>query len=379
MTNRPRGPFSDLLVVDLTHALSGPYCTLLLAELGARVIKVERAPVGDTGRNFAPFVDGMPVFFHLMNRGKESIALDIEDPADRRILTEMLHRADVVVENFRPGTLERHRLGYEHLRARNPAVVLASITGFGQTGPEHHEGAYDTVIQGAAGIMAVNGLPGNGPLRVGCCVADYVSGIYAFGAIATALFDRERTGRGAHIDLAMHDAVLSILDPAITYLGTGEEPVQGGNSSSLAAPFDVFDATDGAFTLCAADDTSFASLCRVLGHDELVTDPRYGSPVDRVQHYGMLRPVLAAAFSERTVDDLVDTLQHAGVACGRVNSLGQAIEDTQTRARNMVVEAEGLRLIGNPIKMTTAEDPPTRRLAPELGENSAALRAEFAP
>jgi CoA:oxalate CoA-transferase len=290
----------------------------------------------------------------------------------------MLARADVVVENFRPGTLDRHGLGYEAMIGWNPTVVLASLTGYGQTGPEHAEGAYDTVIQGSAGIMAVNGLPGSGPLRVGCCVADYVSGIYAFGAIATALYDREHTGRGAHIDLAMHDAVLSILDPAITYLGTGEEPDKGGNSSSLAAPFDVFEAADGTFTLCAADDNSFAALCRVVDHEELVTDPRYGSPVDRVQHYDTLRPVLAAAFADRSVDELVGALQLVGVACGHVNSLGQAIEDAQTRARNMIVEAGGLRLIGNPIKMTTAEDPPTRPLAPELGENSAALRAEFA-
>ncbi|MGH9026645.1 MAG: CoA transferase [Acidimicrobiia bacterium] len=218
-----------------------------------------------------------------------------------------------------------------------------------------------------------------GPLRVGCCVADYVSGIYGFGAIATALFDRERTGRGAHIDLAMHDAVLSIIDPAITYLGTGNEPATGGNSSSLAAPFDVFGAADGAFTLCAADDHSFASLCQVIGHDELVTDSRYGSPVDRVQHYDTLRPVIAGVFAERTVDELFHTLQRAGVACGRVNSLGQAVEDAQTRARNMVVDAQGLRLLGNPIKMTTAEDPATRPLAPVLNENGAAIRAEFAP
>jgi CoA:oxalate CoA-transferase len=378
MIDRPRGPLSDVLVVDLTHALSGPYCTLLLTELGARVIKVERAPLGDQGRNFAPFVDGKPVFHQLMNRGKESIALDIGDPADRPVLEEMFRRADVVVENFRPGMLERHGFGYEALRALNPSIVLASITGYGQTGPEHEEGAYDTVIQGAAGIMAINGLPGTGPTRVGCCVADYVSGIYTFGAITTALFDRERRGRGAHIDLGMHDAVLSILDPVITYLGTGAEPEKAGNSSGLAAPFDLFDAADGSVTICAADDASFASLCAALGHEELVTDARYGSPVDRVHAYDTLRPVLASVVAGYTVDELIELLQHASVACGRVNSVGQAIEDAQTNARNMVVDADGLRLLGNPIKMSTAEDPPTRAPAPDLDADGPALRAEFA-
>jgi CoA:oxalate CoA-transferase len=378
MIDRPRGPLSDVLVVDLTHALSGPYCTLLLTELGARVIKVERAPLGDQGRNFAPFVDGKPVFHQLMNRGKESIALDIGDPADRPVLEEMFRRADVVVENFRPGMLERHGFGYEALRALNPSIVLASITGYGQTGPEHEEGAYDTVIQGAAGIMAINGLPGTGPTRVGCCVADYVSGIYTFGAITTALFDRERRGRGAHIDLGMHDAVLSILDPVITYLGTGAEPEKAGNSSGLAAPFDLFDAADGSVTICAADDASFASLCAALGHEELVTDDRYGSPVDRVHAYDTLRPVLASVVAGYTVDELIELLQHASVACGRVNSVGQAIEDAQTNARNMVVDADGLRLLGNPIKMSTAEDPPTRAPAPDLDADGPALRAEFA-
>ena len=379
MTDRPQGPLSDVLVVDLTHALSGPYCTLLMAELGARVIKIERAPIGDTGRNFAPFVDGKPVFFQLMNRGKESIAVDIESSDDRPVLEEMFRRADVVVENFRPGTLERHGFGYDALCALNPRLVLASITGYGQTGPEHTEGAYDTVIQGAAGIMAINGLPGTGPLRVGCCVADYVSGIYTFGAITTALFDRERSGRGTHIDLGMHDAVLSILDPVITYLGTGDEPEKGGNSSSLAAPFDVFDVADGSITICAADDASFTSLCKVLGHEQLVGDPRYGSPVDRVQAYDTLRPVLADALARHTVDELFDLLQHAGVACGRINSVGQAIEDAQSHARNMIVDAAGLHLVGNPIKMSTAEDPPTRSPAPDLDADGPALRTEFAP
>jgi crotonobetainyl-CoA:carnitine CoA-transferase CaiB-like acyl-CoA transferase len=246
MTDRPQGPLSDVLVVDLTHALSGPYCTLLMAELGARVIKIERAPIGDAGRNFAPFVDGKPVFFQLMNRGKESIALDIESLDDRPVLEEMFRRADVVVENFRPGTLDRHGFGYDALCALNPRIVLASIT------------------------------------------------------------------------------------------------------------------------------------CKVLGHGELVGDPRYGSPVDRVEAYDTLRPVLADALKPHTVDELIDLLQPVGVACGRINTVGRAIEDAQTYARNMIVDAAGLRVVGNPIKMSTADDPPTRAPAPDLDADGTALRTEFA-
>jgi CoA:oxalate CoA-transferase len=374
----PTGPFSGVVVVDLSHALSGPFCSMLLAELGARVIKIERPPVGDSARHFAPMVDGEPYFFASVNRGKEDIALDIEDADDRKILEALVKGADVVLENFRPGTLDRHGLGYERLRELNPRIILASISGYGQTGPDHWEGAYDTVIQGVSGLMSVTGEPGSGPVMTGVCVADYLTGIYTFGALGAALFGRERTGEGAQIDIAMHDAVLSIMGPgSFTYLAEGRDPEKTGNASSLAAPFDVFEAADGPLTLCAADDHSFIRLCKAIEREELADDARYSSVANRLANYDTLRPTLNDVFGSASVADWIGRLQHAGVACGPVNTVSKAFEDAQTFARNMVVNAGNLRLPGNPIKMSTLDDPSERRSAPALGADTDAIRAEL--
>jgi len=377
-SERPAGPFSGVLVVDLSHALSGPFCSMLLAELGARVIKIERPPAGDSARHFAPMVDGEPYFFASVNRGKEDIALDIEDAEDRRIFEALVKRADVILENFRPGTLDRHGLGYERLRELNPRIILASISGYGQTGPDHWEGAYDTVIQGVSGLMSVTGAPGSGPVMAGVCVADYLTGIYTFGAVGAALFGRERTGEGARIDMAMHDAVLSIMGPgSFTYLAEGREPEKTGNASSLAAPFDVFDAADGPLTLCAADDHSFVRLCEAIGRKELPDDARYSSVANRLANYDTLRPTLNGVFQSAPVAEWISRLQQAGVACGPVNTVSQAFDDAQTFARNMIVRAGNLRLPGNPIKMSTLADPPDRPHAPVLDADATAIRAEL--
>jgi CoA:oxalate CoA-transferase len=371
------GPLDGVFVLDLTHALSGPFCTLLLGDLGARVVKVERPP-GDSGRAFAPVVDGEGVFFHAVNRGKECIALDHEHPDDRALLEALIARADVIVENFRPGTMERHGLGYDDLRVLNPDVILASISGYGQTGPDHWEGAYDTVIQGVSGLMSVTGEPGTGPTMVGTTIADYLTGVYMFGAVCAALRGRDQTGEGTHIDVAMHDAVLSVMGAALfQFLGTGEEPVKSGNASALAAPFDVFDTSDGALSLCAADDLSFGRLCEALERPELATDERFGSVADRLAHYDALRPVLAEALAGRTVAEWIEHLQHHGVPCGPVNTVSQAVEDAQTYARNMVLRLGTMRVPGNPIKMRGVDDPDERSRAAAFGEHTDAVRREL--
>jgi CoA:oxalate CoA-transferase len=372
------GPLDGVTVLDLTHALSGPYCTLMLSDLGARVVKVERAPLGDPSRAWAPNVDGVEVYFQAVNRGKESIALDLDAPADRPVLEALVARADVVVENFRPGTLERHGLGYDSLRAINPRVILASISGYGQTGPDHWEGAYDTVIQGVSGLMSMTGQPGSPPTKAGTTVADYLTGIYMFGAISAALYGRERSGEGAHIDVAMHDAVLSIMGSAMfTYLAEGRVPAKTGNVSTITAPFDALEAADGSITICSADDASFARLCDALGRPELARDPRYATGSDRLAHYDSLRPALVDALGAGTVAEWIDRLQHAGVPSGPINSLAQALEDAQTYERNMVVAVGEQRYPGNPIKMTTLDDPVERAAGPELDRDGRAIRVEL--
>jgi CoA:oxalate CoA-transferase len=373
------GPFAGVLIVDLTHALSGPFCTMLLAELGARVVKVERPPAGDVSRAFAPMVDGQSAFFAAVNRGKESIALDIETHPDRDLFRELVRRADVVVENFRPGTLERHGIGYDALRAINPRVILASISGFGSTGPDSWEGAYDTVIQGMCGLMSVTGFPDGPATMAGESIADCLTGTFTFGAIAAALFGRERTGAGAHIDIAMFDCMLSIMQNGLaTYLATGATPQRIGNNLSLGAPFGVFRTGDGDLAICAADNAAFAKLCGALGIAPLMNDARFAGTADRTANLAALRGALEAALAAHSAADWVGKIQQAGVACGVINTIAQAAEDPQTAARNMILHAGGARMSGNPIKMSTLPDPPERPRAPAIDADGPAIRRELA-
>ena len=373
------GPFAGIVIADLTHALSGPFCTMLLAELGARVVKIERPPKGDVARGWPPLADGESVFFNSVNRGKESIALDVEAHPDRELFLELVGRADVVVENFRPGTLERHGVGYEALRQINPRIILASISGFGSSGPDSWEGAYDTVIQAMSGLMSVTGFPDGPPTMVGEAVADCLTGAFAFGAIGAALFARERTGEGAHIDIAMFDSVLSIIQSGMAiYLATGKTPQRLGNNLSLCAPFGVFSTGAGDLAISAGDDGMFAKLCAGLGIAELARDARFLSTTDRLANLAALRAALEAVLTAHSAPEWVDKLQHSGVPCGVVNTVAQAAEDPQTAARNMIVRAGRTRVLGNPIKMSTLPDPPDRPGAPALDAQGADIRRELA-
>jgi CoA:oxalate CoA-transferase len=324
-------------------------------------------------------VDGQSAFFAAVNRGKESIALEIEAHPDRELLRELVRRADVVVENFRPGTLERHGMGYDALREINPRIILASISGFGSTGPDSWEGAYDTVIQGMSGLMSVTGFPDGPPTICGEAIADCLTGTFTFGAIAAALFAREGTGTGAHIDIAMFDCMLSVMQTGLAiYLGTGTTPTRIGNHLALGAPFGVFRTGDGDLAICAADNAAFGKLCGALGVPALASDRRFAGPADRVAHLAELRAVLETALAAHSAAQWLDKIQHAGVACGVVNTLAQAAEDPQTAARNMIVRAGNSRMSGNPIKMTTLPDPPERPRAPAIDADGPAIRRELA-
>jgi CoA:oxalate CoA-transferase len=373
-----RGPFDGVLIADLTHALSGPFCTLWLAELGARVVKVERPPGGDVARNFGAIVDGQSIFFTTVNRGKQSIVLDLDAHPDRELFIALVRRADVVVENFRPGTLEHHGLGYDALREINPRIILASISGFGSTGPDHWEGAYDTVIQAMTGLMSVTGFPDGPPTMVGDAIADCVTGAFAFGAIGAALFGREQNGVGAHIDIAMFDCLLStLLNGLSMYLGTGAVPQRMGNQLTLAAPFGAFRTRAGELAICVGDEPTFAKLATALGIPQLATDPRFATNAARLGNLTPLRDALEAALAAHNAPQWVEIFQHVGVPCGVVNTIAQAVEDPQTAARNMILRVGGVRAPGNPIKMSTLDDPPQRPPAPALDADGPALRREL--
>ena len=375
-----RGPLAGVLVLDLTHALSGPYCTMLLAEMGARVIKVEQPPAGDMGRLYPPFVDGEPEFFNAVNHSKESLLADLEDPADRPLLDAIASRADVLIENFRPGTLDRWGFGYDRLREVNPALVYASITGFGQTGPEAWEGAYDVVIQAEAGLMSVTGFPDGPPVLTGTSIADYLSGMNAFGAISAALVQSRATGVGSRVDIAMFDSLLAILGAHVFgYLAAGIEPQRAGNVNPLAAPFEIYEAADGPVALCAPSDSGFATVANWLGRPELATDARFADPMARVANREELTAEIEAALAGLTRDEAVEQLQRAGIPAGRVRTVPEAVESAQAHERRMVLSVEGtdLRIPGHALHVDSVDDDDVRPRAAELGEHTDALRAEF--
>lgn len=372
------GPLAGLLVVDLTRVLAGPFATMMMADLGARVVKVERPGRGDDSRAYGPFDGADSLYFGRVNRGKESVALDLRADADREVLLRLVDRADVLVENFRPGVMDRLGLGWDALAARNPRLVYASVSGFGHTGPWRERPAYDTVVQAAAGMLAITGEPGGPPTKPGTSVADLSAGLYVFGAVLAALRGRDATGRGARVDVAMFDAALSLLEgAALHWLAYGTEPPRIGNMHHSISPFGTFACADAPIVICAAHDGLFGVLCTVLGRPGLVTDPRFTGNADRSAHRDALTAELEAALATAPAAAWLAKLLAAGVPCGPVSGVGEALASDQAAVRNMVISAGGLPMPGNPIKISGWPDPPERRPAPRLDEHGAAVREEL--
>lgn len=373
------GPFSGTLVVDLTHVLNGPFGTTMLRDLGARVIKVEPPAKGDDTRTYGPFAGNESLYFASVNRGKESIVLDLKNEADRAIMLNMVRRADVVAENFRPGVMARLGLSYETLSAINPRLIYASSSGFGQTGPLADHPAYDTIVQAMSGLMSMTGFPDGPPTRVGTSLSDLLGGLYLFSAIASALYARERTGRGARLDIAMFDATIAFLEHgAMEYAASGRALPRIGNRHPFLAPFDVFGCADGNVALCCGNNHLFAMLCGAIGRPELAHDPRFLDNTSRTLNAGALKTELEAELRKQPVAHWLAHIHKAGVPIGPVLDVVDALTHPQTQARNMLIEAGGLRMIGNPIKIAGYPDPPVRGPAPELDQHGPALRREFA-
>jgi CoA:oxalate CoA-transferase len=370
--------FSGLLVVDLTRVLAGPFCTMMLAELGARVIKVENPQGGDDSRCFEPFFQGQSAYFASLNRGKESIALDLKEPADRAVFLKLVDRADVLVENFRPGTLERLSLGYESLRAVNPRLIYAAVSGFGQTGPWGRKPAYDLIVQALGGMMSVTGQPGGEPTKAGTSIGDITGGLFLLAGIAAALYHREKTGAGQLVDVAMLDGQLAILESAIMrYAATGQVPGPMGNRHPSISPFEPYAAADRPLVIAAGNDALFVRLCAALGRDDLAVDPRYASNSARTRHAEELKADLEAMLRRRPAGHWIAVLEGAGVPCSLIQNVAEAVAHPQTQARNMVVRAGALRMAGNPIKIAGFTDEPTRRPAPELNADGDRIRREL--
>lgn len=375
---RNTGPLDGLLVVDLSRVLAGPFATMMLADLGARVIKVERPGTGDDSRGYGPFLDGRSLYFARVNRGKESVVLDLKEPADRELVLALVDRADVLVENYRPGVMDRLGLSAAVLLARNPRLVYCSISGFGHTGPWSQRPAYDAVVQGMSGIMAVTGPPGGPPVKPGVPVADLSAGLYAFGGITSALLGRATTGRGTHLDIAMYDATISLLEgAALSWLATGVDPDAIGNAHFSIAPFDTFACADGDVVICAANDLLFGALAAALGLPGLLSDPRFASNAARHAAGDALKAELEAVLRTGGRDQWLTVLAAAGVPCGPISGIAEAVGSEQSAVRQMVVDAGGLPVPGNPVKLSAWPDAGVRPAAPELDQHGAAVRAEL--
>jgi CoA:oxalate CoA-transferase len=372
------GPFAGILVADLTRVLAGPFCTMTLADLGARVIKMERPRGGDDARGFGPFQDGQSLYFSFVNRGKESIALDLKKPADRELFLNIVRRADVLVENYRPGTMEKLGLGWDRLSAVNPRLVFASVSGFGASGPLSRAPAYDTVVQAFSGLMSVTGFADGPATRVGTSISDLTAGLYCFAGIAAALHNRTRTGRGTRIDVAMFDGLLAMLEHSIMeYVACGRAAPRRGNKHPTITPFDTFAAADQSFVLCVGNDDLFARTCAAIGRADLVADARFGTNELRWQNEPALKAALEATFASKPARAWLECLQEAGIPCSPINSIPDAVDHPHTQARNMMIEAGGVRMPGCPIKMSGFADPPSRPAAPALDANGASIRQEF--
>ena len=379
----PPGPLDGLVVIDLTRVLAGPYCTLVLTELGARVIKVERPGHGDDAREVGPFLNGKSAYFMSLNRGKESIALDLGADGDRAIFDKLVARADVLVENYRPGVLAKHGFGWEALHARFPPLILASISGFGQTGPYSSRPAFDMVVQAMGGVMSLTGWPGGPPTRVGTSIGDITAGLFGTIGILAALNERERTGLGRHVDVAMLDSQVAILENAIArYAATGEVPGPLGARHPSIAPFAAFRARDRYLVIAAGHDGMFHKLCDVLNAPELRADARFVGVQDRVRNADALGAEIEKRLAARDAADWLALLTSAGVPCGPIHDIAGVLADPQVRARNMIVSADDpiagrLEMPGNPIKLDGRADPVTRPPAPELDADREAILAEL--
>jgi CoA:oxalate CoA-transferase len=377
------GPLSGITIVDLSRILAGPYCTLLLAELGARVIKVEAPKTGDDARQYGPFTNGKSTYFASVNRGKESIALDLKAAGDREIFERLLDKADAVVENFRPGTMERLGYGWDTLHPRYPRLIYAAASGFGHTGPYSHYPSYDMVVQGLGGIMSITGIP-DGPLvRVGTSVGDLAGGLYTTIALNAAFLHRERTGEATKVDVALFDCQLALLENAIMrYTTSGEIPGPMGARHPSITPFEAFATEDGHIIIAAGNDGLWVKLTAALGHPELAENPNYKTNPLRNQHQPQLKADLEAILTTAPTAHWIAVLEAAGIPGGEVNNVAQAIAHPQVEARNMLVDvndatAGPLKLVGNPMKLSAFDDPPTRPGAPDLDADRAKILREL--
>ena len=377
------GPLKNLLVVDLTRVLVGPYCTMILSDLGARVIKIEAPETGDDSRKFGPFVKDQSAYFMSLNRGKESIALNLKNEEDKKIFEKILSRADILVENFKPGTLEKWGYGWRDVCKKYPKLIYASASGFGQTGPLKDLPAYDMVVQGMGGLMSVTGQPNSEPTRVGTSIGDITAGLFTAIGINAALYDREKTGKGMFIDVSMLDSQIAILENAIArYLSKNEIPKPMGSRHPSIAPFEAFKTKDSYIIIAAGNDKLFEKLCEHLNIKECVSDDRFKTNSMRCENMDDLKKIIEDKLIVNNTDDWIKGMEKLKIPCGPIYNIKQAVENPQIEARNMIVKSYHkiigeFKLAGNPIKMSSYKDENKRGDIPDLDEHRDKILKEF--
>ena len=379
----PHGPLSGITVIDLTRILAGPYCTLMLKELGARVIKVESPGTGDDAREYGPFVNGKSAYFQSVNRGKESIVLNLKDENDKDIFRKLLQKADVLIENFRPGTMEKLGFGWETIKKDFPKVIYASASGFGHSGPDMYRPAYDMVVQGMGGIMSVTGHPGTPPTRIGMSIGDIGSGLYATIGVQAALFHRQLTGEATKVDIGMLDCQIALLENAVMrYQVSGTAPGPLGARHPSITPFEAYKTKDGYIIISAGNDGLFVKLAEALENPEWAENPDYSSNENRNKNVEKLKIEMENVLAEKPTLHWIEVLDRFGVPSGPINDIGQAATHPQTIARNMIVSVDDpitgpMKVAGNPIKISGFEDPETRDPAPNLDQNREKILREL--
>ena len=376
--NYARGPLSGITVLDLTQFLSGPFCTMIMADVGADILKIERP---DRPRASGPYLHGERIYDLSVNRSKKSMTLNLKSDAGKDIFKKLLISSDVVIENFKPGTMERMGLGYEELKKIRPNLIYAAISGFGYTGPYKNRGALDMVIQGMSGLMSLTGEPNGRPTRCGTSTSDIFSGIFMFGAVASALYEREKTGKGQFIDVAMLDSTFSCLENAVINTCIfNKNPERVGNSHPTSVPFQTFQTSDGEIIITCSRDSAFYSLCRAMGRPDMIQDERFAKAEARRLNKELLEDEITRFTSTRTLDECEETLNQFGVPNGRINTLTMICKDPQIAARDMIVKVEHpvagtYQMAGSPLKfssLTEAHYEP----APTLGQHTREILSE---
>jgi len=378
------GPLEGIRILDLSWVLAGPFATMVLCDLGAEVIKVERPQTGDLARGNGPFINGESSYFLSLNRGKKSITIDLQTPQGKQVFLELVKKVDVVIENFVPGTMKKLGLDYETLKKQNPGLIYASISGFGQTGPYAQYRALDIIIQAMGGMMSITGEPDGPPLRPGASLGDIVAGLFAVIGVLSALFEREKSGQGQMVDISMLDCQLAILENAFArFFATGIVPQRIGTRHPIFTPFQAFETKDGYIVVAMVGGVrnQWPLFCAVIGCPDLMDDERYQTGELRTQHYHELEPILSKVMKTKTTDEWIRELSEVGIPCGPINSIDQVASHPQVLAREMIVEVPHpklgkVKLINTPIKLSRTSAR-IERAAPSLGQDTQQLLAEL--